>query len=215
MRKIKLAAIAAILMAAATASASGQQRATQAGVAGAIPDGKVAVINSGAFPTQLNELKQKYEQVENQYKDRYQKLQALDQQLKQLEEEIKTKGPALAPERLREMQINYEDMKKKGTRDLEDLREEYAKSIDTATQPVRDKLFQFMQGYAAQRGIILILDLPGVAQTGSLAYVDPKANITEDFINEYNKANPVPGSPAAAQPSAAAPRTPAKPAGQP
>jgi hypothetical protein len=44
---------------------------------------------------------------------------------------------------------------------------------------------------------VLIINLPGAAQTGSIAYWSPGADITQDFITEYNKANPVAGAPAA------------------
>ena len=88
----------------------------------------------------------------------------------------------------------------------EDARADLAKAEDRATKPVRDKLFQFLQGYAQQRGIVLIINIAGVAQTGSIAFANPATDITEDFIKEYNKANPVPVSAPAAQPA-----TPKKP----
>ncbi|MFY9556885.1 MAG: OmpH family outer membrane protein, partial [Blastocatellia bacterium] len=69
--------------------------------------------------------------------------------------------------------------------------------IDTATKPIRDKLYQFLNNYAAQRSIVLIINLAGAAQTGTLAYWNPGTDITDDFIAEYNKANPVAGAPAA------------------
>ena len=76
MVKIQVAALAAAILAAVTVSASAQQ-ATQAGVGAALPDGKIAVINTQVFPGAIRELKQKYEQVDNQFKDRFQKLQAV------------------------------------------------------------------------------------------------------------------------------------------
>ena len=64
--------------------------------------------------------------------------------------------------------------------------------------PIRDKLYQFLQAYSAQRGVVLVINLAGAAQTGTLAFWNPGVDITEDFINEYNKANPVAGAPAPA-----------------
>lgn len=199
MFKIKLAAFAAALLGVAvTASA---QQATQAGVGAVLPDGKVAVVNTQAFPGAINELKQKYEQVDKQFQDRYQKLQGVETQLKQLENDIRTKGPSLAPDKLQEMQDNYERLKKQGTRDYEDLKGEYDRTIDVATKPIRDKLYQFLNSYAVQRNIVLVINLAGAAQTGSLAYWNPGADITDDFVAEYNKANPVPGGAPAQQPA--------------
>jgi Skp family chaperone for outer membrane proteins len=193
MFKIKLAILAALALASVSTSARAQQ-ATQAGVGAALPDGKVAVVNTQAFPGGIGELKQKYEAVDKQFQSRYQQLQTLENQLKQLETDIKVKCPQLTPDKCQEMQNSYEDLKKKGTRDYEDLKGEYDRTIQTATKPVRDKLIQFLNNYASQRGVVLVIDLAGAAQSGTLAYWNPGSDITEDFMGEYNKANPVPGA---------------------
>ena len=200
MFKLRMAAFTAALLAAATATASAQQ-ATQAGVGAALPEGKVAVVNTQAFPAGIGELKQKYDQVDKQFQPRYQQLQTVETQLKQMENDIQVKGPTLAADKLQELQNSYADLKRRGTRDYEDLKAEYDRTIDTATKPVRDKLYQFLNNYATQRNIILVVNLAGAAQTGSLAYWNPGSDITEDFVAEYNKANPVAGvAPAPATP---------------
>jgi Skp family chaperone for outer membrane proteins len=197
-------------MAASSLCAVAQQ--STAAVAGAIPDGKIAVLNTNLFPTQIGELKQKYDQVEVQFKDRSTRLEQLRQQLAAKESELATKGPALPAERQRDLQLEIEELKKRGTRELEDLQQDYGKAIEATTKPVRDKLFQFMQNFAVQRSIVMIIDLPGAAQSGMLAYWAPPVDITQDFITEYNKANPVPGGttapPPAARPAAGTPPKP-------
>ncbi|HVF91564.1 MAG TPA: OmpH family outer membrane protein [Blastocatellia bacterium] len=192
-------------MAASALSASAQTPA-QPATGGGVPDGKIAVINTNIFPAQIAELRQKYEQVQNQYKDRYQRLQTLDDELKQMENDIRTKGPSLTQEKLQEMQTTYEDKKRKGSRDFEDLKAETERAIDTATKPVREKMSQFLQNYAGQRNIVVLFNLAGAAQTGSLAYWSPATDVTQDFITEYNKANPVAGAAPATQPPAGAAR---------
>ena len=180
-----------------TAAASAQQ-ATQAGVGAAIPDGKIAVINTQVFPGTISELKVKYEQIDNQFKDRYQKLQTVETQLKTMENDFRTKQNVLTADKYQELQVSYEDLKKRGQRDYEDLKAEYDRTIDTATKPIRDKLYQFLQTYASQRGITVMINLAGAAQAGVLAYWNPGTDVTEDFVTEYNKANPVAGAPASA-----------------
>jgi outer membrane protein len=211
MFKSKIAALAALVALAANASA---QQATQAGVGAALPEGKIAVVNTQAFPAGIGELKVKYDQVEKQFQSRYQQLQTVENQLKQMENDIQLKGPTLAPDKLQELQNNYADLKKKGTRDYEDLKAEYDRTIDTATKPVRDKLYQFLNNYATQRNIVLVINLAGAAQTGSLAYWNPGTDITDDFVAEYNKANPVAGAAAPAttgQPPKPGVKPPSKP----
>ena len=208
MVKIRFAAYASMIMAALSLSALAQQ--TPAAVAGTIPDGKIVVLNTNAFPTQIGELKQKYDQVENQFKAQSQKIDQLRQQVAQKENELASKQSTLTPDKARELQAEIEELKRQGTRLVEDLQADYAKALDVTTKPVREKLYQFMQNYAVQRTIIMIIDLPSVAQTGTLAYWSPSSDITQDFITEYNKANPVPITAPAAQPPRTTP-TPTKP----
>ncbi|MBI3649532.1 MAG: OmpH family outer membrane protein [Acidobacteria bacterium] len=198
MVKIKFAVVAAILLTALAVSAQAQQAA---GVA--IPDGKVVVINTTVFPSQIGELKQKYDQVDSQFKDRYQKLQGIADQLSKLENDIKAKQSVLTADKLREMQDQYESLKRQGQRDNEDLQKDAEKALDAATKPVRDKLYQALNNYASKNGIVMVINLAGAAQSGSLAFWDPKSDITDEFIADYNKANPVPG----AAPATAAPAT--------
>jgi outer membrane protein len=202
-------AIAVVVLALASVSRAAQQPA-----GAQVPDGKVVVINTSVFPDQIGELKQKYLQVESQFKERSDRLTALQQQVTQKETEYQTKGPSMASDKARELQAEIEELKKRATRELEDVRHDYGKALEAATKPIRDKLFQFLQNYAVGRSIVMIMDLPGVAQTGSLAYWNPGADITEDFIKEYNKANPLPAAPAPAQPAGAKPATGTKPPGE-
>jgi len=207
MIKIKLASLATLALT-AIATTAGAQQATQAGVSGLLQDGKVAVMNTAVFPEKIGELRQKYEAVQAQFKDRTQRLQALDTEVKNLTTEYQTKAPTLSPEKAQEMQQTIDEKKRKGQRELEDLQSEYQKALEQATKPVRDKLSQFMQNYAIQRGIVMVIDLPVSYQNGVLAYWHPSTDVTDDFIAEYNKANPVPGGAPASQPPAAKPAGP-------
>jgi outer membrane protein len=205
MTKIKSAVLAALFMTALAISAAAQN----------VPDGKIVVLNTTAFPNGIFELKQKYEQVDNQFKPRSQELEGIAQQMQQIENEIKTKGNVLPPEKLRELQERYEGLKREGTRKQEDLKNDYEKAVEVATKPVRDKLYQFINNYAAKNTISMVVNLAGMAQSGGLAYWDPKADVTEDFISEYNKANPVAGMTATPPGAKPAPGAPAKPAAKP
>jgi len=214
MVKLRLAAFAAALLAAVTSTVSAQQ-ATQAGVGAALPDGKVAVVNTQVFPGSVLELKQKYEQVNNQFKDRFQKLQALAEQLKGIENDLRTKQGVLTADKYQELQANYTELKKRGEREQEDFKADADKALDIATKPVRDKMTQFLNNYAAQRNIVLVIDLAGAAQTGILAYWTPGLDMTDDFVAEYNKANPVAGVAPATPPPGQPVKPPVKPAAKP
>lgn len=205
MKSIKLAALAMLALMMGAVSASAQQPPQGASSPTVIPDGKIAVVNTTVFTTQIGELKQKYDQLETQFKARSDKLQADQKRLTDLEQEFRTKGQTLTVEKQQQMASEIEDLKKRITRDVEDARADFGKAEDAVTKPVRDKLFQFLQTYASQRGIVMIINLAGAAQSGILAYINPANDITDDFVKEYNKANPVPGGAPAAQPPASKP----------
>jgi Skp family chaperone for outer membrane proteins len=197
MFKIRFAALAALILGAVASVASAQQ-ATQAGLGAAVPDGKIAVINTQLFPDSIAELKQKYDQVGTQFKDRSQRLQEAQGRLQTMENDLRTKQGVLKPDDYAKLQQDYTDLKKRAEREYEDAKADFDRQVESATKPVRDKLYQFLQTYASQRGIVMIINLAGAAQSGTLAYWNPGADVTEDFIAEYNKANPVAGAPAAA-----------------
>lgn len=199
MIRAKYAAAAIVIVAALVLTASAQQSGSPA----LVPDGKVVVLNTSIFPTQIGELKQKYDQVDGRFKDRYQKLQQLDAQVKSLENQIQTQQQTLTAEKLQQLKTQYDDLKRQGQRELEDFQADYQKALEGETRPVREKLSNFLGNYATQRQIIMIVNLPAAYQAGTLAYVNPGADITDDFVKEYNKANPVPtGSSTPAAPPA-------------
>lgn len=203
MVKLKLAVFAVLALAAITVSASAQAT---------VPDGKIVVINTTEFPSKIGELRQKYEQVDNQFKNDYTKLETLAKQIQTLENEIRAQQQVLTQDKLREKQDQYEDLKRRFNRDKEDLQAAVDKAVEAATKPVRDKLYQSLNNYATKNGIVMIINLAGAAQSGTLAFWDPKSDITADFMTEYNKANPVPTSaPPTGQPAAQPPATKPKP----
>jgi Skp family chaperone for outer membrane proteins len=199
------AVLAAGLLTAALSASALAQQAQQAPAPQGPAGDKVVVINTQLFPARISELKQKYDQVEAQYKDRYSKIQGMNSQAQDLDQKLRTQQQTLAGDKVQEMQAQLEEIKKRVQRESEDFQTDYKKSIEDSTKPIIAKLNQFINSYATARGIMLVLDLPGAYQTGTLAYWGPGTDITEDFIAEYNKANPVPGAAPAAKPAAAKP----------
>ena len=206
MTKVKSIYGVALIITILTCCAYAQQT-SPASTSGIIPDGKVVVVNTSIFPEKIGELKQKYDLVNNKFKDAAKELQDINSAVQKLQQEIERGAGTLSPEVLQQKKDQLDDLKRQGTRKLEDYDQARQKEIDTQTMPIRQKLSNFVENYAKQRGIVLMIELSGAAQTGSLAYVNPSTDITEDFIKEYNKANPVPGPPAAAQPAPTSPRS--------
>jgi Skp family chaperone for outer membrane proteins len=175
---------------------------TNTGAAAAAPtDGKVAVIDTSVFAERILEIKSKADVINKKYEPRFKELEAMKTQIATLEADIKQKQPIVTADKLQPMMDQYTQLQTTYKRRGEDLQNEYNREADGSIAPVRQKLQDFVKDYATKRGIILILDLPGSSQAGTIAYLNPAIDVTEDFIAEYNRLNPVPGAAAPARPA--------------
>ena len=206
MRYFKLA-LTAVALATLGVAASAQQVTSgltpqaAAPPAAALPKGKVAIINTSMFQQQVTEFKSKIEALNRQFEPRVKDAQGLADKISALETTIKTQASALPAARVAEMTEQLAIMKKDYQRKGEDLQADAGRARDKAFEPVQAKLGKFAEQYTKARGIILLVDVANAVQSGTLLWYDQRTDVTQDFINEYNKANP----------SAAAPAAPANP----
>lgn len=166
-----------------------------------LPKGKVAVINTALFQGQVAEFKSRIEALNRQFEARVKEVQGLGEKITALETTIKTQASTLSPatvaEKTEQLAAMQKDYKRKG----EDLQADATRARDKAFQPIQAKLAKFAEQYTSTRGIVLLVDAANGVQSGTLLWYDQRSDVTQDFINEYNKANP----------AAPAPTTPAKP----
>ncbi|HKG22892.1 MAG TPA: OmpH family outer membrane protein [Blastocatellia bacterium] len=189
-------------------SASAQQTGAapaQTGAPAVIPKGKIAVINTAAFQDAIQEFKVKLDAIDRQFEPRTKEIQTENDQINALENTIKTQANALSAAKVAEMTEQVERRKRGYQRKVEDLQSEAGRVQQQTMAPVTEKLGRFAQEYTAKRGIVLLIDLGNALQSGTVVWWDPKSDVTQDFITEYNKANPVPGAAPATAPSTAAP----------
>ncbi|HSB12080.1 MAG TPA: OmpH family outer membrane protein [Blastocatellia bacterium] len=158
---------------------------------GLLPKGKVAVINTGAFQDQVAEFKDKIESLNRQFEPRVKEVQGLADKISALETTLKSQSNVLAAARVAEMTENLDSMKREYQRKSEDLQAEAGRARDKAFEPITGKLGKFAEDYTAKRGIVMVIDVANAIQSGTVVWFDPRSDITKDFINEYNKANPV------------------------
>lgn len=201
MTKYIFAVLIAIVLTAGTTFAQGSAvRSAAQGKQGdnaAIPlqaSGKVAVIDSRAFPEGIGEMKKQLDKLETEFQPRTKELEGLQNQLLKLDEELKVGGSNMKPEVLRDKTTQMGDLKKEFDRKREDYQADLQKRSEVAIGPVQDKIRKFLEGYSAAREIVIVFDLAPIAQAG-LVFLNPATNVTDDFIKEYNKANPSPSAP--------------------
>ena len=156
-----------------------------------LPKGKIALINTGAFQQQVEEFKAKIEALSRQFETRVKDTQALADKINALENTLKSQTGVLTAAKVAEMTENLEAMKREYKRKAEDLEADAGRARDKAFEPITAKLGKFAEDYTAKRGIVMLFDLANALQAGTLIWFDPRNDVTQDFINEYNKANPV------------------------
>ena len=181
--------------------ASAQQPATsgQARPTAAVPQkGKIAFVNTGIFQEQIGEFKSRVEALNRQFEPRVRELQSKGERVAALENTIKTQGGVLAPAKLAETNEQLEREKREYQRKQEDLEADGNRAKDQLLGPIREKLTKFVEAYTEKRGITMLIDLANAIQSNTIVWYDPRADVTQDFVAEYNKANPVAASPAPA-----------------
>jgi len=202
-------ALIPLALVALSLTASAQQPATtpaQTGAPAVLPKGKIAVVNTAVFQDAIQEFKSKLDSIEKQFAPRTKEIQTDADQINALENTIKTQGNTLSAARVAEMTEQVERRKRNYQRKVEDLQSEAGRVQQQVMAPVQEKLTRFAQEYTAKRGIVMLIDLGNAFQSGTIVWWDPKTDVTQDFIAEYNKAYPVQGvAPASPAPAGPAP----------
>jgi Skp family chaperone for outer membrane proteins len=163
---------------------------------GAAPPGKskIAVINTAVFQEQIGEFKTKLDALNKQFEPRIRDLDQLATQIKTREETLKTQAQALTPAKVAELTEQVEVMKREYQRKGEDLQADGGKARDLALQPVSEKLERFARDYTSKRGITVLIDLANAQNAGLIIWYDPRADVTADFIKEFNKGSAAPAT---------------------
>ena len=177
---------------AAAQNASPPPAARPAGQIGApggmVPAGKVAIIDVAAFPARVTELKRKVDGLNARFEPRYKELQGLRDQIAGIENQAKQ--GSLSPAQAQQLSERYEQLKRDYTRKSEDLAAEARKAYAADTEPLNRKLGEALRKFSSERGINIVIEVGGARESASIFYAAPGLNITDAFIDDYNKANP-------------------------
>ncbi|PYP87349.1 MAG: hypothetical protein DMF61_10055 [Blastocatellia bacterium AA13] len=192
---IKIVLTAFVLVAAAP-SVFAQQPATQAKPPAAAAK-RFALINSGVLQEQIGEYKAKIDELNRRYEPQVKGLQDQADRINALETTIKSQSNVLTPARVAEMTEQLAQMKREYQRKAEDLQAEGERTKNQALEPVKKKMGAFMQDFAAKRGIAVMIDLAAAFESNNIIWYDTRVDVTQEFVAEYNKANPSAGHTAA------------------
>jgi Skp family chaperone for outer membrane proteins len=156
--------------------------------AGPVPSGKVAVVDFGVFPARVAQMKRVYDALNTQFATQTKELQSLQDRLGSLQAQAQ-QGTA-SPQQQEQMAQQFEQLKREFDRKKEDLDVAARRAYQTSMAPVQERMNAALNEFSRQRGIVLIVNLAQARQSGSLLYFSPSTDVTDAFIDEYNKKNP-------------------------
>ncbi len=193
--KIKTLLILAVML---FAVAGVRAQTAPAAGGGQIPRMKVAIVDVLAFREGIGELRAKYEKLQTEFQARYRELEAMQSKI-QSQEKVLNENKTLTPQQAQKLNDEYEQMKREYNRLLEDSQATAQKREREETEATYDKLSKFLDGYCVKNGITHVFDAQRLRESQIVVYAAAAANITEDFMKEYNKANPAPAATAKQQ----------------
>ncbi len=159
-------------------------------------EGKVAYINTAAFRQGIGELKARLDSLNAEFDPKKKEIQSLEEEVNNLKNKINTQGSTVSPQVRNQWVEEATEKEKTLKRKAEDYDALGQKRLAEVSQPVYEKIGKFLEGYCQQRGIVMVLEGGASQQAGVLIYASPATDVTEDFMKEYNKANPGGGAPA-------------------
>lgn len=196
--KTKLISTFALLLLLLLAVGGGAQAQTGGAPGGQVTKTKIAIVDVLAFREGIGELKVKYDKLQTEFAPRYRELESMQTKLAS-QEKVLNENQNLTQQQGLKLQQELEEGKRAYQRLVEDSQAAAAKREEEETGPIKEKLGKFLEQYCQKMGIAFVFDGRQLQETGVVIFADGKANITEDFIKEYNKAYPAPAGAASAK----------------
>src|SRR5262245_35136854 len=165
-----------------------QAAATAGGGTGA--QGKIAIINTAAFRGGIDELRVKLEALDKEFETQNKELAGLQKQIEDLKSKVQAQAPTVQPSVRNGWMEQGAQLEKTLKRKSEDYQSLFQKRGQEMVAPIMDKINKFLDQYSQRNNIVLVLEREVAQSSSLLVWAAPVAEITEDFMKEYNKANP-------------------------
>jgi len=152
--------------------------------------GKVAFVTTAAFRVGIGEFKTALEALNKEFEPQNKELEGLQKQIEDLKNKVQNEGakaqPAVRDGWIEQGQQLEKTLKRK-TEDYQTLAQRRGQEM---VGPVMERINKFFDQYCQQRNIVMVLERQVADSSNILVWMTPPAEITEDFMNEYNKAHP-------------------------
>lgn len=156
-------------------------------------EGKIALVYFASFREGITEMKTKLDALNVEFDPKNKEMQTLRDRIESLNNQIKTQGGTVQPQVRQQWVDEATDKDKLLKRMVEDTDEQAKRRFAEVGQPVQEKILKFLESYCQQRGIVVVFEIGALQQQGLVLFASQATNITDDFMKEYNKANPSAG----------------------
>jgi Skp family chaperone for outer membrane proteins len=157
---------------------------------------KIAVIETEAFydPEKgVTRLIRAMESLDREFDPINKELQTLQGRYQSLVDEIGRAAPATDSKVLQEKNFQAEAMRRELKNKADDAEQAFRRRMEEALAPIVEDLQKAVAAYAEQRGIAFVIDLDRAREL--VLFVSESANITRDFIKQFNLRAPAPPLP--------------------
>jgi Skp family chaperone for outer membrane proteins len=153
---------------------------------------KIGIIDSALFDDEngIQQLVQQARRTQDSFKDQIARVQKLQQDTESFQRDLQAQWGRLTEIARQQKQDELEAMKRRLQRDGEDLQRDMDAALRKALQPVQERILAHLASYAQAHNFTIILDQAALGQAGAMPYFSPTLDVTRDFINDYNRANP-------------------------
>jgi Skp family chaperone for outer membrane proteins len=157
---------------------------------GGAAQGKIAIINTAAFRVGIGEFKTTLDALTKEFESQNNELEGLQKQLLELKNKVEKDGPTVQAS-VRDGWIEQgTQLEKTLKRKTEDYQSLFQRRGQEVVGPIMDRINKFFDQYCQQRNIVMVLERQVAESSNLLVWMAPPAEITDDFMNEYNKAHP-------------------------
>lgn len=151
---------------------------------------KVAMVDSMIFREEVLELKARFDKLQGEFAAKGRDLESMQNAIAN-KQKVAQENKTLTLQQAQKLNDEIEQLKKEYNRTLQDTQDLIDKRTKAETDDVYEKIGKSLEQYCSKYGIATLFDARRLQETGVVVYFVPPANITRDFITEYNKANPV------------------------
>ena len=155
----------------------------------AVPDSKIALIQSDLFmdpKTGIAKFNTLLNTLNREFQPRQTELQGIQQKVQTLSDDIEKTKSVADPVALQRKVDDLEQLKKDFQRKGEDAQAAYNRRRQEIFSPLQQDIGKALEAFAKQRGITVIIDASQVP----VVYASESIDITRAFINEFNSKNP-------------------------